>query len=170
MASERQPDTYDISRLEDTAKNRSRLFYKQLYVEGNDGKRDIDFDQTLIVTYSLKYRNYQQQIRNQQISRAMKAIDTEPKRIDKHSQNDYRRFIKKHRSPQMVNALQIKFTKLIRTPREEAQYDGFYAVYTNLDDDPSGNRSSKSRAVGNRRIFPDHEIRIRGQAGLPKTG
>ncbi|MFQ8732472.1 MAG: hypothetical protein ACLSAC_19800 [Enterocloster bolteae] len=64
-------------------------------MEGNDGKRDIDFDQTLIVTYSLKYRNYQQQIRNQQILRAIKAIDTEPKRIDKHSQNDYRRFIKK---------------------------------------------------------------------------
>ena len=60
-------------------KNRSKLFYKQLYVEGNDGKRDIDFDQTLIVTYSLKYRNYQQQIRNQQILRAIKAIDTEPK-------------------------------------------------------------------------------------------
>lgn len=131
-------DTYDISRLEDTAKNRSRLFYKQLYVEGNDGKRDIDFDQTLIVTYSLKYRNYQQQIRNQQILRAIKAIDTEPKRIDKHSQNDYRRFIKKTSITAYGECAANKIYEIDQDAvQEEAQYDGFYAVYTNLDDDPS---------------------------------
>lgn len=131
-------DTYDISRLEDTAKNRSKLFYKQLYVEGNDGKRDIDFDQTLIVTYSLKYRNYQQQIRNQQILRAIKAIDTEPKRIDKHSQNDYRRFIKKTSITAYGECAANKIYEIDQDAvQEEAQYDGFYAVYTNLDDDPS---------------------------------
>ena len=132
------PDTYDISRLEDTAKNRSKLFYKQLYVEGNDGKHDIDFDQTLIVTYSLKYKNYQQQIRNQQISRAIKAIDTEPKRIDKHSQNDYRRFIKKTSITADGECAAKKIYEIDQDAvQEEAQYDGFYAVYTNLDDDPS---------------------------------
>lgn len=131
------PDTYDISRLEDTAKNRSKLFYKQLYVEGNDGKRDIDFNQTLIVTYSLKYRNYQQQIRNQQISRALKAIDIEPKRIDKHSQNDYRRFIKKTSITADGKCAANKIYEIDQDAiQEEAQYDGFYAVYTNLDDDP----------------------------------
>lgn len=131
------PDTYDIGRLEDTAKNRSKLFYKQLYVEGNDGKRDIDFNQTLIVTYSLKYRNYQQQIRNQQISRALKAIDIEPKRIDKHSQNDYRRFIKKTSITADGKCAANKIYEIDQDAiQEEAQYDGFYAVYTNLDDDP----------------------------------
>lgn len=131
------PDTYDISRLEDTAKNRSKLFYKQLYVEGNDGKRDINFNQTLIVTYSLKYRNYQQQIRNQQISRALKAIDIEPKRIDKHSQNDYRRFIKKTSITADGKCAANKIYEIDQEAiQEEAQYDGFYAVYTNLDDDP----------------------------------
>ncbi|MFR5601602.1 MAG: IS1634 family transposase [Lachnospiraceae bacterium] len=130
-------DTYDISRLADTAENRSRLFYKQLYVEGSDGKRDIDFDQTLIVTYSLKYRNYQQQIRSQQISRALKTIETSPKRIDKHNQNDYRRFIKK--TPVTADG-EYAAKKIYEIDQdiiqEEAQYDGFYAVYTNLDDDP----------------------------------
>lgn len=107
-------------------------------MEGNDGKRDIDFDQTLIVTYSLKYRNYQQQIRNQQISRAMKAIDTEPKRIDKHSQNDYRRFIKKTSITADGECAANKIYEIDQDAvQEEAQYDGFYAVYTNLDDDPS---------------------------------
>ena len=132
------PDTYDISKLEDTAKNRSKLFYKQLYVEGNDGKRDIDFDQTLIVTYSIKYRNYQQQIRNQQISRAMKAIDTGPKKIDKHNQNDYRRFIKKISVTADGECAANKIYEIDQDAvQEEARYDGFYAVYTNLDDDPS---------------------------------
>ena len=132
------PDTYDISKLEDTAKNRSKLFYKQLYVEGNDGKRDIDFDQTLIVTYSLKYRNYQQQIRNQQISRAMKAIDTGPKKIDKHNQNDYRRFIKKISVTADGECAAHKIYEIDQDAvQEDARYDGFYAVYTNLDDDPS---------------------------------
>lgn len=37
MASKDSLDTYDISRLEDTAKNRSRLFYKQLYVKEMTG-------------------------------------------------------------------------------------------------------------------------------------
>ena len=59
-------EVYDIRKLEDTEENRKNIFYKQLFVEGNDGKRDIDFDQTLIVTYSLKYRDYQRDIRNQQ--------------------------------------------------------------------------------------------------------
>lgn len=129
--------TYDISKLEDTAENRGKLFYKQMYVEGNDGKREIDFNQTLIVTYSLKYRNYQQQIRNHQISRAMKALDTEPKRIDKHNQNDYRRFIKKTSITADGECAVNKIFELNQdTVHEEAQYDGFYAVYTNLDDDP----------------------------------
>lgn len=131
-------DTYDISKLEDTAENRGKLFYKQLYVEGNDRKRDIDFNQTLIVTYSLKYKNYQQQVRSQQISRALKILETNPKRIDKHNPNDYRRFIKKTSIP-VDGKCTIKRSYEIDQDmiQEEAQYDGFYAVYTNLDDDPS---------------------------------
>jgi transposase len=130
--------TYDISKLEDTAENRKKVFFKQLFVEGNDGKRDIDFDQTLIVTYSLKYRNYQRQIRSQQVSRALKAIETDPRKMDKHNQNDYRRFIKKtsvtvdgEYAPNKIYEIDLDAIQ------KEAQYDGFYAVYTNLDDDPS---------------------------------
>lgn len=88
-------EVYDIRKLEETGEDRKKIFYKQLFVEGNDGKRDIDFDQTLIVTYSLKYRDYQRQIRSQQIQRALKAIEKDPLRTEKHNQNDFRRFIKK---------------------------------------------------------------------------
>lgn len=48
--------TYDISKLEDTPENRRKLFYKQTFIEGYDKERDIPFEQTLIVTYSLKYK------------------------------------------------------------------------------------------------------------------
>lgn len=50
--------TYYISEIEDTPENRNKIFYKQMLVEGYDEERDITFDQTLIVTYSLKYKLY----------------------------------------------------------------------------------------------------------------
>ena len=85
---------YNISKLEDNEKNRSKIFYKQKYIEGYDEERDISFNQTLIVTYSLKYKNYQKTIRDRQIERAKKYLE-HPSTADKHSQTDAKRFIKK---------------------------------------------------------------------------
>ena len=131
-------EVYDIRTLEDTDENRKKIFYKQLFVEGNDGKRDIDFDQTLIVTYSLKYRDYQREIRNQQVQRALKAIEKNPQKTEKHNQNDFRRFIKKTAVTVEGECAEKKIYSIDQdTIQAEAQYDGFYAVYTNLDDDPA---------------------------------
>lgn len=131
-------EVYDIRKLEETGEDRKKIFYKQLFVEGNDGKRDIDFDQTLIVTYSLKYRDYQRQIRSQQIQRALKAIEKDPLRTEKHNQNDFRRFIKKTAVTADGECAEKKIYAIDEDViRNEAQYDGFYAVYTNLDDDPA---------------------------------
>lgn len=48
---------YNIDHLEDNEegqkKNYGKTFYKQKYIEGYDEERDIQFNQTLIVTYSL---------------------------------------------------------------------------------------------------------------------
>lgn len=77
----------DISEIEDTPENRNRIFYKQMLVEGYDEERDIAFDQTLIVTYSLKYKLYQQTIRERQIERAKKYLQ-HPAQYDKHSVTD----------------------------------------------------------------------------------
>ena len=85
---------YDISKIEDTPENRKKIFYKQMLIEGYDEERDITFDQTLIVTYSLKYKLYQQNIREAQIERAKKYI-SHPSSVDKRSQTDAKRFIKK---------------------------------------------------------------------------
>jgi len=85
---------YDISELENTPENRKKIFYKQKLIEGYDEERDIAFNQTIIVTYSLKYKEYQQTIRCRQIERARKLIE-KPSSADKRSQNDAKRFIKK---------------------------------------------------------------------------
>ena len=128
---------YDISILEDTPENRKRIFYKQRLIEGYDEERDITFDQTLIVTYSLKYGIYQQTIREHQIERALKYLKT-PGSADRRSQTDAKRFIKK--TPitddgEIAEKATYELNEEAIT--DEAKYDGFYAVCTNLDDDPA---------------------------------
>lgn len=128
---------YDISEIEDTPEKRNRIFYKQMLVEGYDEERDIAFDQTLIVTYSLKYKLYQQTIRERQIERAKKYLQ-HPAQYDKHSVTDAKRFIKK--TPVTNDgeiAEKAAYELNINAIEEEAKYDGFYAVCTNLDDDPA---------------------------------
>ena len=128
---------YDISELEDTKENRKKIFYKQKLIEGYDEERDITFDQTIIVTYSLKYKEYQQTIRNRQIERAKKLIN-KPSSADKRSQNDAKRFIKK--TPFTTDgeiASKAMYELDEAAIAEEARYDGFYAVCTNLDDSPA---------------------------------
>ena len=128
---------YDISELENTLENRKKIFYKQKLIEGYDEERDITFDQTIIVTYSLKYKEYQQTVRNRQIERAKKLIE-KPSSADKRSQNDAKRFIKK--TP-FTNDGEIASRAIYELDEaaiaEELRYDGFYAVCTNLDDDPA---------------------------------
>ena len=128
---------YDISKLEDTPENRKRIYYKQMLIEGYDEERDIPFDQTLIVTYSLKYRDYQQTIRSRQIERARKLLD-KPAQADKRSQNDAKRFIKKTpftNDGEIASKARYEIDEA--AIEEEARYDGFYAVCTNLDDSPA---------------------------------
>lgn len=129
-------ETFDISGLEDTPENRKKLFYKQQWIEGWDEERDIAFEQNLIITYSLKYKLYQQTLRNRQVERALKAMEN-PSALEKHSQTDSKRFITK---TSVTNDGEIAENKVYQLNteaiQEEAKYDGFYAVCTNLDDDP----------------------------------
>ncbi len=128
---------YDISKLEDTPENRKKIFYKQLFIEGYDKEHDITFNQTLIVTYSLKYKLYHQTIRNAQIERAKKYLE-HPAMADKRSRVDAKRFIKKTSFTDDGEIAKRSMYELNEEAiLEESKYDGFYAVCTNLDDDPS---------------------------------
>lgn len=128
--------TYDISKLEDTPENRRRVFYKQKLLEGYDEERDLPFVQTLIVTYSLKYKIYEQTLRARQVERA-KAYVEHPTAYNKRSQTDARRFVKKTphtKDGEIAENARYELDEAVIA--EEAKYDGFYAVCTNLDDDP----------------------------------
>ncbi|MBR3458818.1 MAG: IS1634 family transposase, partial [Selenomonadaceae bacterium] len=128
--------THSIKDLEDTPENRSKIFYKQRYVEGYDEERDIEFNQTLIVTFSLKYRLYQRRVREGQIERAMEMVNT-PSKADRTRPNDARRFVKKTDVTKDGEIASIKAYSLDHAAIEkEERFDGFYAVCTNLDDDP----------------------------------
>ena len=127
---------HDISRLEDSEENQGKIFYKERLVEGYDAEQDVPFNQTLIVSFSLKYKRYLQKIRNQQIERARAAINSGEKRLETHNQNDYRRFVSR---VSVTKDGEVASSKLYGINEdliaEEEKYDGFYAVCTNLEDD-----------------------------------
>lgn len=132
---ENDPKLYDISKLEDTPENRRKVFYKQTLIEGWDEERDIAFDQTLIVTYSLKYKLYQSEIRRRQISRAESMISSSA-HADSKRPNDAKRLIKKTSITTDGEIASKKIYELdVKRIEEEEKFDGFYAVCTNLDDD-----------------------------------
>ena len=124
---------YDISKLEDTEEskklNYNKTFYKKRWITENG------LEQALIVTYSLKYKNYQQKIRNAQIERARKAIQNKNIKIDKCNPNDYKRFILKTAVTEDGEVAENKvFTINQKAIAEEEKYDGLYGVCTNLED------------------------------------
>ena len=123
----------DISKLftdKDLAdKWKNTTFYKERWI------KDKDLEQRLIVTFSLKYKNYQENIRNHQINRAQKLIDSNPKNIGKPKQNDFKRFIETINTTSSGEVAEETYYSINQnTINEEAKYDGFYAVCTNLED------------------------------------
>lgn len=125
---------YDISKLRDDEelqkKFKDKVFYKERWIKEND------IEQRLIVTYSVKYQEYQKNIRNNQIERAKKLINKNPKKIGKAKQNDFKRFIQTVSTTENGEVAETKSYYLDEnTIKEEAKFDGLYAVCTNLNDD-----------------------------------
>ena len=95
-----------------------------------------DMDETVIITYSPKYKAYQSKIRNAQIDRAKKRIQSSDKNRKGKGPNDPTRFIQKTAITDdgeiaQKNIYQLDESKIL----EESMYDGFYAVITNLEGD-----------------------------------
>lgn len=120
---------YDLSTLDETS-DYNKTFYKERWINEND------LEQKLIVTYSLKYKNYQAKIRNNQIERAITAIDKNPSKLEKTNPNDFRRFINSNSLTTDGEIASKKIHSINDSKiQEESMYDGFYAVCTNLEDD-----------------------------------
>ena len=125
--------TYNISKLRENEElmeqYHDKTFYKEKWIKENG------IEQRLIVTYSVKYQEYQKNIRENQIQRAQKLIDKNPKKIGKPKQNDPKRFISTISiTPNGEVAEENHYELNYDVINEEAKHDGLYAVCTNLED------------------------------------
>ena len=103
------------------------LFYKIIPTETKSVKQD------LIVTFSFKYLDYNRNVRNNQIERAKKSIETNNVTRKGKNQNDYRRFIDSTNSTAYGEiAENITYSINENLINEEEKYDGYYALTTNV--------------------------------------
>lgn len=125
--------TYNISKLRTDEKliekYRDKIFYKERWI------KEDNLEQRLIVTYSVKYQEYQKNIRNNQINRAQKIIASNPNKLKKPKQNDPKRYIKTLNVTKDGELAEKSIYTINQSViDEEAKYDGLYAVCTNLED------------------------------------
>ena len=126
--------SYNLTELEQNEKNyekyKSETFFKERWINENG------LEQKLIVTYSLKYRDYQRKIRNRQLERATRQVEKAPSSLNRKKQNDYKRFITSD-SVTKDGEIADKVLHSINADaiQKEEMYDGFYAVCTNLEND-----------------------------------
>ena len=119
----------DITQLPDDDKG---LYYKD---EPYTTKK---LHQRLIVTYSPKYALYQKSIRDKQVERAQKMLDAGNTKKNRKNPNDPARFIGAIAATKEGETADIHHYLDENKIAEESQYDGFYAVCTDLLDDEVG--------------------------------
>ena len=116
----------DITNLPDSDTN---LYYKD---EPFTTKK---LHQRLIVTYSPKYALYQKTIRDKQVERAEKLVGSGKAKKNRKNPNDPARFISTIAATEDGEKADIHNYLDTEKINAEAQYDGLYAVCTDLLDD-----------------------------------
>lgn len=94
--------------------------------------------QRLIITYSPKYAIYQKTLRDKQVERAQKMLDSGNTKKNRKNPNDPARFIGTTASTKEGEVADIHHYLDENKIAEESQYDGLYAVCTDLLDDEVG--------------------------------
>ncbi len=132
-------DLKNVYNLEDIENNEflkekyyETLFYKIIQTETKSVKQD------LIVTFCFKYFDYNRNIRNSQIERARNSIEENQVTRKGKNQNDYRRFIDTISSTDNGEIAEVTTFSINESLiLDEEQYDGYYALTTNLVGDIS---------------------------------
>lgn len=119
----------DITKL---SKDDKGLYYKD---EPYTTKK---LHQRLIITYSPKYALYQKSIRDKQVERAQKMLDSGSAKKNRKNPNDPARFIGTMAVTEEGESASVQHYLDENKISEEAQYDGLYAVCTDLLDDEAG--------------------------------
>lgn len=128
----RLPGCNKVFRLSelDEKKHYGDVFYRDRWINENG------LEQHLIVTFSLKYRDYLRHIRSRQVERA-RIMAEKPSSLKRTGQNDPKRFVKQTHCTTDGEVAARSVTGLDQDKIDyEARYDGFYAVCTNLEGDP----------------------------------
>lgn len=123
---------YDLSKL-DPEEYANMLFYKERWIKV--GRKNDQLEQRLIVTFSFKYKEYLQHIREKQIARAQSIIERGVVEKCGKGQNDPKRFIK--RDSCTVDGELAEYTSYSLNQEmidQEARFDGFYGICTDLED------------------------------------
>ena len=132
--------TYRISELDDEL-DKDKIFHKTRWIKeeglvrrGNGNRKEI-IEQRLIVSYSIRYRDFQRHVREGQIERAMKLVEKGGTPAARKRQNDPGRFIKTDHATKDGEVADVSASYIDSTViANEERYDGFYAVCTNLED------------------------------------
>lgn len=138
-------DIYDLSNVDDEFKKKhyNTIFYKEIECETKSVM------QTLIITFSFKYQEYQHKLKQHQFERAQKLVDevnaknkntknkanVEKIKITKN-QNDPKRFISQINTTsngEIADTIQYQINQELFD--NEEKYNGFYGITTNLIDD-----------------------------------
>ena len=123
---------YSLKKIREDANLRDVIFYHdERFAMGSDG-----FEERIVTTYCGRLREYQRSVRERQLQRAMELV-RQGKIRKGVNQNDVRRFIVVDSVTENGEVAEKKVFSIDRERfEEESEYDGFYAVTTDLDDDP----------------------------------
>lgn len=131
---------YKLSEL-DEQKDKDKIFYKTRWIKEESsihtkyGNKKTVIEQQLIVSYSIKYRDFQRHVREGQVNRAIKLVENGCTSSGRKKQNDPKRFIKTDHSTKDGEVAELTVSYIDQSVIEnEEKYDGFYAVCTNLDE------------------------------------
>ena len=122
---------YDLEEIEENDEMKEKyydsLFYKIIQTETKSVKQDT------IVTFCFKYFDYSRNIRNNQIERAKKSINSNNVIRKGKNQNDPNRFIEEINATSNGEVACEKIYSINEDLiKEEEKYDGYYALSTNL--------------------------------------
>ena len=128
-------EEYDLAKL-NPDEYADRLFCRERWIKTKLSKTGEELEQRLIVTFSFKYRDYLQHIREKQIARAEQSIKNGTAGKLGKGQNDPKRFIKCEKCTVDGEVAQYSSYSLNQEMiDQESRFDGFYGICTDLWDD-----------------------------------
>ena len=126
-------EVFDLTEV-NAEKHYDTLFYKERWDQVKMQTGEI-LEMRYIVTFSFKYRDYLSHVRNRQIDRALVLLESGRANTErKKSPNDAKRFIKTEYCTEDGELAQVKnFSLNQEMIDQEARFDGFYCICTDLE-------------------------------------